>query len=198
MLAVRRNIVTPTSTVDMELAVCRALATPVSASAPVRVVDLVTLDGPQTNLALGVQVVLVADHGLELTPILVGADNCQCTIDVRRWKRILPADGPIAQSKPQWTSKLIARLLATASAATGVANGQIDTTMRYCDLIAASVDRTPGGVKIYQKAGGGDDEPASVLLDGMGCSCYSLHFNTNGLGSAATSALAIVSQINQG
>lgn len=193
---VNPNPVTPTSCITPATLLANPNVTPVSGSAPIRVVDDVTADGPQP--IAGMLVLSSPQHGFILTPYLAGADGCQCTIDVRSWRRVLLRGEPSKPTKNQWTSILIARLLCTASAAVGNDAGYIPSTLRACDLIAASVDRTPAGVKFYQKAGGGDDEPAAALIDCLGGEFLSLHFNTNGLGSAATGANVTIAGLNNG
>jgi len=190
------NVTTPTSCITSALLLAATNVTPESVAAVARVIDNIGVDGPQPGA--GLLRFETPQHGFLLTPYLVGADNCQCTIDVRVWRRVRLKGDSNKPTRHQWTSLLLARLVCTASAATGIADGHIPVASRTCDLITASVDRTPGGVKIYQKAGGGDDEPAAVLIDCIGSEFVTLHFNTQGLGSAATAANATIAGLNNG
>lgn len=176
-------------------------------SALARPADVTLSEGPQAGAGgLGAHVLRFegADTGVILTPYLQGADNCQVTLRIRAWRALNARGVAPGLQRVQWQSKLLCELTCTACAAVGPSESAnpdspvLGSTWRACDLIAATVDRTPAGLRYLMKTTGADDEASAVLFDGLGAMVFTVEAGTNGLGSAATGFTCAVAHVNNG
>jgi hypothetical protein len=127
-------------------------------------------NGFQADPTNGVFVLTSLDSLLELYPIIRGNDNALADFVIYRVPLPIMPDTKNGLKKSQFSPVKVLSFTASACTRTGVANGIITDSWRYCDDRSNEVIRDPstGVLWIGPTAGAGDNEKAGYSIDGRG------------------------------